>query len=347
MSRKILLYIFIAFAVVFLFCGLQVFKTEPTPPVNASLAVETPKVEEYKPEKILFVGDMMFDRGVEALMEKNASFAYPVEIIKIFLKGFDFVVGNLEGPINEKPKTFPDGSLTFSFDKKITESLKEGNFSLVSLANNHTLNMDREGFDETKNILTENSIAYVGDPIGCDSDYIYQKDGITYYGINVTYPSNCSDEEIASQIEDIRFYNPETYLIVLIHWGVEYKSANSKAQEDLAHAMIDAGANLIIGGHPHVVQNIEQYNGKLIFYSLGNFIFDQYFSKETQEGLGLGLETYKDKKVFTLYPIENNASYQPKLMDEAEKIEFLNSLAEKSSDDLKESIKNGRIEIKN
>jgi len=331
MKSKILLYIFIAFVAVFLFCGLQVFKTEPTSPVNASLVVEIPKVEEYKPEKILFVGDMMFDRGVEALMEKNNSFSYPVEIIKSFLKDFNFVIGNLEGPLNETTKAFSDGSLTFSFDKRSIESLKEGNFSLVSLANNHTLNMDREGLDETKNILTGNSIAYTGDPIECDSDYIYQKDGITYYGINVTYPSNCSDKEIASQIEDIRFYNPETYLIVLIHWGVEYKPANSKAQEALAHAMIDAGANLIVGGHPHVVQNIEQYNGKLIFYSLGNFIFDQYFSKETQESLALGLETHKDKKVFTLYPIENNASYQPKLMNEVEKIEFLNSLAEKSA----------------
>jgi len=332
---------------VFLFCGLQVFKTEPTPPASASIVAEIPKVEEYKPEKILFVGDMMFDRGVEALMEKNTSFSYPMEIIKSFLKGFDFVVGNLEGPMNENPKVFPDSSLTFSFDKKSVKSLKEGNFSLVSLANNHTLNMDREGLEETKSILTENSISFVGDPIECDSDYIYQKEGITYYGINVTYPSNCSNKEIASQIEDIRFYNPETYLIVLIHWGVEYKPANSAEQEALAHAMIDAGANLIIGGHPHVVQNIEQYNGKLIFYSLGNFIFDQYFSKETQEGLGLGLETYKDKKVFTLYPIENNVSYQPKLMDEAERIEFLNSLAEKSSEELKENIKSGKIEIKN
>lgn len=341
MKGKILLIIFIA---IFLFCGSQVFKPEAAP-ANLSSTVETPKQAEYEPERLLFVGDMMFDRGVERLMQKS-SFIYPIELIKDFLNSFDFVAGNLEGPINESPKDFSDSSLTFSFDKKSVESLKTGNFSLVSLANNHTLNMDWEGFDETKNILSENDIAFAGEPVDCDTDYIYQKDGITYYAINVTFSNNCSNKEIAGQIEDIKFYNPETFLIILIHWGTEYKTVNSEEQETLAHLMIDSGADLIIGGHPHVVQNIEQYNDKLIFYSLGNFIFDQYFSKDTQEGLGVGIEIYKDKKVYSLYPVMNKSS-QAKLMIEPEKEAFLNSLAERSSEELKESIKSGKIEIKN
>lgn len=343
MKGKILLLILISFIAVFLFCGIQVFRPEAAP-ANLNTAVNDLKPEEYKPEKILFVGDMMFDRGVEALMEKT-TFTYPVEFIKEFLKGFNLVAGNLEGPINENPKYFPDSTLTFSFNKKITEALKEGNFSLVSLANNHTLNMERKGLLETKEILTAANVAFTGDPVECDSDYIYQKDGITYYGINVTFSNNCSNKEIASQIEDIKFYNPETFLVVLIHWGTEYKTTNSKEQQVLAHAMIDAGADLIIGSHPHVVQNVEQYNNKLIFYSLGNFIFDQYFSKETQEGLGIGIDIYKDKKVYNLYPIINKSS-QPKLMEDTEKTDFLNSLSSRSSDELKDSIKNGKIEIK-
>jgi poly-gamma-glutamate synthesis protein (capsule biosynthesis protein) len=342
MKGKILLIIFVA---LFLFCASQVFRPEVAP-VNPSLTAEISKQAEYEPESLLFVGDMMFDRGVERLMQQESSFIYPVELIKDFLNSFDFVVGNLEGPINEKPKEFSRDSMTFSFDKKSVESLKAGNFSLVSLANNHTLNMDWEGFDETKNILKENDIAFAGEPIDCDSDYVYQKDGITYYGVNVTFPSNCSNKEIAGQIEDIKFYNPETFLIILIHWGIEYEPVNSKGQEALAHAMVDAGADLIIGGHPHVVQNIEQYNDKLIFYSLGNFIFDQYW-EEVKRGLGIGIDIYKDKKVYTLYPIIRNELPQPILIKEPEKTEFLNSLAERSSEELKESIKSGKIEIKN
>jgi poly-gamma-glutamate synthesis protein (capsule biosynthesis protein) len=294
---------------------------------------------------MVFVGYMMFDRGVETLMQKN-TFTYPMDMISDFLKGFDFSIGNLEGPINEKPKAFADSSLMFSFDKKIVDSLKLGNFKLVSLANNHTINTERKGLEETKNILSENGINYSGDPIECDADYLYQKDGVVFYSVNVTYSSNCSNKEIANWIKETRFYNPESFFVVLVHWGIEYKTVNSEAQSELAHDMIDAGADLIIGGHPHVVQNIEKYNGKLIFYSLGNFIFDQYFSKETQEGLAVGMEIYPDKKIYNLYGIQNKSAQAQLMGEENEKL-FLEGLAETSSEDLKESIKKGIIEIKN
>ncbi|MFA5715115.1 MAG: CapA family protein [Candidatus Paceibacterota bacterium] len=343
MKNRIFLFIFLVF---FLFCSGQIFgwfKAENAP-ANLSFVVENVEKNEYLSQKIIFVGDMMFDRGVEALMEKT-SFAYPVEMIKNFLCTFDFAVGNLEGPINEKPKEFSDESLMFSFDKKVVESLKSGKFGMLSLANNHTLNMGDKGLEETKSILKEDSIAFTGDPIDCDADYISQKDGITFYGVNVTFPNNCSNEEIADWVKETKFYNPETFLVVLVHWGMEYKTESSKEQEDLAHDMIDAGADLIIGSHPHVVQNIEKYKNKLIFYSLGNFIFDQYFSKDTQEGLGVGVEIYLEKKIYSLYAIKNNLS-QPKMMEDDEKKVFLEGLAGASSEDLAESIKNGLIEIK-
>jgi len=345
MKGKIFLIIFIG---IFLFCAGQIFGwfgIEPAPANISSLIEESPEKEEYVPQKMVFVGDMMFDRGVETLMQKT-TFTYPIDMIADFLKGFDFSIGNLEGPINEKPKAFADSSLMFSFDKKIVDSLKLGNFKLVSLANNHTINMERKGLEETKTILSENQINYSGDPINCDADYLYQKDGIVFYSVNVTYPSNCSNEEIADWIKETKFYNPESFFVVLVHWGTEYKTVNSEAQSELAHDMIDAGADLIIGGHPHVVQNIEKYNGKLIFYSLGNFIFDQYFSKETQEGLAVGMEIYPDKKIYNLYGIQNKSA-QAQLMEEEKKNLFLESLAENSSEDLKESIKSGIIEIKN
>lgn len=343
MKGKLFLLIFIAF---FLFCAGQIFgrlKVGPAP-ADLSSAVSKAVEEEEKPlEKVVFVGDMMFDRGVETYME-NTTFSYPMEMIRGFLDRFDFSIGNLEGPINEKRKEFSDGSLMFSFDKKIVDSLKLGNFKVLSLANNHTLNMERTGFAETKQILDESQIGYTGDPIDCDAEYSYQKDGMTFYAVNVTFPSNCSNKKIAGEIEGIKFYNPETFLVVLVHWGEEYKSTASESQEKLAHDMIDAGADLVIGGHPHVVQNIEEYEGKLIFYSLGNFIFDQYFSKETQEGLGVGMEIYPKKKIYSLYGTINKMS-QSQLMDEDANRAFLEALAEKSSEGLKEGIKNGKIEV--
>ncbi len=334
------LFIFLSL-ILFVFCLYQVISSATVEDINqeASLVSVVEFEEEIIPERIAFVGDMMFDRGVERLMIRNA-FTYPVDLIKGFLNKFDDVVGNLEGPINEEPEDFSDNSLKFSFDKRTLESLNVANFSVLSLANNHTLNTGEEGLAETRSILNEAEINFTGDPRICDIADTYQKDGISYFGINKTYSFNCSNKEIVASIEEYKFYNPESFLVVLIHWGDEYEEKNSIQQQKLGRAMIDAGADLIIGSHPHVVQNIEIYNDKLIFYSLGNFIFDQYFSKETQQGLIVGLEIYPEEKVYNIYPVESILS-QPQLMEDSE--EFLENLASNSSEELRESIKKGKI----
>jgi len=337
MKRNIFIFLSL---ILFIFCLYQLNDSVPQKDVNQASVLSVVGFEkEIIPEKIAFVGDLMFDRGVERLMLKD-SFSYPIELIKSFLDDFDVVVGNLEGPINENPNDFSDSSLKFSFDKKVLETLNEGNFSILSLANNHTLNMNKDGLQETRDILSEAKINFTGDPTICDSADTYQKDGIAYFGINKTYSFNCSDKEIAASIKEYKFYNPESFLVILIHWGNEYEETNSTQQQKLAYAMIDAGADLIIGGHPHVVQNIEIYNDKLIFYSLGNFIFDQYFSEETQQGLIIGLEVYKEEKIYSIYPVESVLS-QPQLMKEPK--EFLEHLASISSEELRESIINGKI----
>ena len=101
----------------------------------------------------------------------------------------------------------------------------------------------------------------------------------------------------------------------------------------------------MIGHHPHVVQNIEKYKEKIIFYSLGNFIFDQYFSKETQQGLAIGLEIYPGELVFNLFPLQIDRS-QPALMAHDSSNEFLMQLAKRSDKQLVEEIERGIIKIK-
>ena len=159
-----------------------------------------------------------------------------------------------------------------------------------------------------------------------------------------TYASACPDNEIIKLITEIKKAEPDKFLIAFMHWGIEYKTNNSKAQQDLAHKMVEAGADLIIGSHPHVVQNIELYKNKLIFYSLGNFIFDQYFSKNVQQGLAVGLEIYKDKLVYAIYPIQSVKS-QPNLMSDEDKAKFLADLAARSSKELDMQINSGEIEL--
>ena len=297
----------------------------------------------FEPEMILFVGDMMLDRGVEHLMNKN-SFFYPFQKISSFLIEADFVVGNLEGPIVENPPNFSSASLKFAFSPKVIEGLVSSNFSLLSLSNNHTTNAGMAGLEETKDFLKNAGIDFVGEPLGCEKDFLFEKDNIIFLAFNKTFPFNCSGDEIAEIIEKTRTSNPENFIVVILHWGQEYKLKSSVFQQKSAHHIIDAGADLIIGSHPHVVQEIEEYNGKLIFYSLGNFIFDQYFSEEVEQGLAVGLEIYPEKFVYKLFPIKSDLS-QPFLMEQEDSDEFLEELSLRSSPHLLNQIKNKTIEI--
>lgn len=297
----------------------------------------------FNEKTILFVGDIMLDRAVERLMRKNSIF-YPFQKINQLTKGIDIVFGNLEGPIMENPPNFSDKSLKFAFSPDVVEGLKFANFNLFSLANNHTLNMRESGLEETKEFLEEKNINFVGDPLKCTEDFSYQEDKIIFFAFNKTYPSGCSDEEIVDVVKSVRLKNPQKFLIISIHWGKEYQLRSSTSQQKLAHKIIDTGADLIIGHHPHTVQEIEIYKNKLIFYSLGNFVFDQYFSKDTQQGLTIGLEIYPNKLICRLFPIQSKLS-QPFLMVQKEAEEFLEKLADRSHQDLFGQIKRGIIEI--
>ena len=295
---------------------------------------------------VLFVGDIMLDRGVEYLMKQNSIY-YPFQKISHFLRGIDIVFANLEGPVVKNPPVFPDDSLKFAFSPEIIEGVSWSNFNLVSLANNHTLDMGKEGLKETKDWLKKYQINFVGSPLTSSSDNpdsFFSRDNITFLAFNQIFPFIAKEEEIIKTIKKAKSLKPDNFLIVSLHWGEEYKLTNSPAQQSLAHKIIEAGGDLIIGHHPHVVQNIEKYQGKLIFYSLGNFIFDQYFSKETQQGLAAGLEIYPDELVCRLFPIQINLS-QPVLMERDKANEFLIQLANRSDVKLVDEIESGIIKI--
>ena len=295
---------------------------------------------------VLLVGDIMLDRGVENLIKQNSIY-YPFQKISQFLRGIDIVFGNLEGPIVKNPPELLDNSLKFAFNPEVIKGASWCNFNLFSLANNHTLDMGKEGLEETKEWLKKYGINFVGDPLFGSSDNpnsSFFRDNITFLAFNQIFPFIDKEEEIIKTIKTVKSLNPDNFLIISLHWGEEYKLINSPAQQKLAHQLIEAGADLIIGHHPHVVQNIEKYQGKLIFYSLGNFTFDQYFSPETQQGLAVGLEIYPDKLVCRLFPLQINLS-QPVLMEQNKASEFLIQLAKRSYNKLVDEIKGGIIKI--
>jgi gamma-polyglutamate biosynthesis protein CapA len=275
---------------------------------------------------LLFVGDIMMGRNVELLMDQKGD-NYPFEYISEYLQVYDAVVGNLEGPVLAKHTRTASNSVRFNFHTRIPAILAQHNIKIVSLANNHTYDFGKEGYDETVSHVKGAGIDVVGHPFAFSDTYILQKtindQKFLFIGFNITNP-NFKFSEARAFVRSIN-KPAEEHIIALIHGGQEYELLSGKTQQSFYRGLIDDGIELIIAHHPHVVQEVEKYKGKLIFYSLGNFIFDQYFSKETQIGLAVKATFINEDVSFELVPMKSERS-QVSLMDEGEKELFLSNL---------------------
>ena len=278
-------------------------------------------------------GDMMLDRNVAKKMS-TSGLGYVFKNLagpdKGLYPGPDFIVANLEGafaPMRIKTTK----SIAFRFDPALAAQLKKYGFTTVSLANNHNVDMGWANVDFTKKTLSAAGVQYFGDGLreGAQFTLISESVGpsgerVAFIGLNNTDHALKMDS-VRAAIKTARLQ--ANYVIVMPHWGVEYKRLSRQPERDLARQLIDLGATAVIGAHPHVVQEMELYKGKPIFYSLGNFIFDQYFSRDTQEGLSLGLvlEFGAVKSVYALpYSLPQS---QPRLMsgpDQEKFYEWLN-----------------------
>jgi poly-gamma-glutamate synthesis protein (capsule biosynthesis protein) len=261
---------------------------------------------------MLFFGDMMLDRDVA---NKIKQFGPDYPFTKLageenrFFMGMDIVHTNLEGAVADVRRP-TSKSIAFNFEKELLQTLKKYNFDTVSLANNHSYDMGGAGFVETQKNLDEAGITHYGKQYEYNHDVsvvvktIADQD-IAFIGFNDT--NRRLDLGETSGIVQ-KACNENDYCIVNIHWGYEYKQRSNPWQRELAHAYIDAGADAIIGHHPHVIQEMEVYKNKPIFYSLGNFIFDQYFSEETQQGLAVGMIFFQDELQLYLMPLRSQAA---------------------------------------
>lgn len=273
---------------------------------------------------ILAVGDIMLGRDVRHFMEQSGldhPFQNIAPLREKIEKEYDIVLANLEGPIVTNPVRYGYAPV-FGFMPDTAEILARNGFKLVSLANNHTFDRAEKGYEETKQFLQQSEIDFFGhfNEISDHSYLIKEINDVKVAFVGVNDATVKLDKEKAVQlIRELR--EKSDYIIVFPHWGIEYQHRPSQRQEDLAHAFIDAGADIIIGHHPHVVQTIEKYNDRFIIYSLGNFIFDQYFSRDTGEAITVGIHLSKGKTHLNLFPIKIEKTV-PRLMTENEKEEF-------------------------
>lgn len=301
---------------------------------------------------LLAVGDIMLDRTVLTKTQSAKTFDHPFLLFDPVFKEYDLRLANLEGPITTFPSVAQTQRFTFTFSPEFVEPLKK-RFDVLSLANNHTDNFGTKGLQQARKFLIDAEIAYFGDPYNTKGliSTVVEKNGFKIAFVGYHELIGYGLPNVIEEVKKLK--GTVDVIIVMPHWGVEYDMKKpSTAQKNAAHELIDAGADIIIGAHPHVIQPIEMYKDKLIFYSLGNFIFDQYFSVETMQGLGVGLTMKKVDGVlqpFTLelLPLTISTESQPVLASEEVSAKILEALAKVSivAEEKKEEILEGNIKL--
>lgn len=240
------------------------------------------------PIKLTFVGDMMFDRYIRTKASQQ-SYKFILEETLAIFEDSDLVVGNLEAPVtdfdsvSQQTSTTSAQHFTFTTEPAALTAFSSLPFA-ANLGNNHIFNFGAEGIAQTEKYLAAAGIGFFGQTGQSTPTYmITEIEGYRIALINYNQfvaggaQQTLEDLELVSGITDLQ--------IVYAHWGIEYELVARPVVVTLAHQFVDAGADVIIGSHPHVIQNSEIYQGAPIFYSLGNFVFDQYFDAQVRTGL--------------------------------------------------------------
>jgi len=240
---------------------------------------------------VIFGGDMLFDRTIRGTMEEKGQ-DYIFLCVDPVFSAADLVVANLEGPITEFPSMSLGSAIgspenfTFTFPTYTGELLARHNIRLVNLGNNHILNFGWDGARSTLEYLRAADVGYFGDPL---EKRVAREEvngvKLAFVNYNEFAPGGWKDSA-STTMREIRAAQGDGYLpIVYAHWGDEYSAEPPERVREFAHAFVDAGAALVVGSHPHVVQMHEVYRGRHIYYSVGNLFFDQYWNDMVRNGL--------------------------------------------------------------
>lgn len=247
--------------------------------------------------RLIFAGDVMLARGVREQILAAHDPALPFRKMAPLLAASDIAFVNLESPFSDRGP-YRNGDLIFRAAPDTIAGLQLAHIAVVSTANNHSRDCGSHGVEFTLAWLQKHGIQPVGSsesPANAHHGIVLERNGVRFGFLGYTYDQQNGnwhdiDDRIAvadpatlcRDVTELR--KRADVVIVSMHHGVEYAPKPSKAQIAFAHAAIDAGAAVVIGHHPHVVQPEETYRSGLIFYSLGNFVFDQYQREATQHG---------------------------------------------------------------
>jgi poly-gamma-glutamate synthesis protein (capsule biosynthesis protein) len=297
----------------------------------------------FEPVTITFVGDILLARHVENLMVSKGK-NYPFSGLNF--SSSTYLFGNLESSIPTTHVNTPIRSIKFSTPQWAIPAITEAGFTHLSLANNHSYDFGRDGFVNTQNVLKEHKLEYFGHPheVGQYSTSYIEIGTSTIAVTGINFLNTRLTDSSISYLRSVEMKSD--FQIAYVHWGQEYVTNAGMSQKEQAKLLIQEGFDLIIGHHPHVVQNIEVIDGVVVVYSLGNYIFDQYFSKDVQTGLIAHLNIGQSGANLILEPVTSLANLsKPQTMSPQEQDYFLKELAVSSSIDLLASITRGELSL--
>lgn len=341
--KKVLFYLMTLFLIV----GCSFFDEQETEKIAKK---DEKQIEEIKEPvktsiKLSFAGDctlgnyagQVYDGSFNQEYAKQENDAtYFLKNVKNIFEQDDLTIVNLEGSLTSATshveKQFP-----FSGPKEYADILTSGSVELVSLANNHSEDYYVQGMKDTKQILDEKNIGYFGYETTCVKEVKGIKIGfLGYRSMSLSMNNEQGRETIKNAIDDLKNNQGANAVVVFYHWGIEREYYANSDQRELAKFTIDSGADLVMGSHPHVVQGIEEYNGKQIVYSLGNFCFGGNRNPSDTDSMIYSITmNFIDGKYAgdsheiipcSITSVKGRNNYQPMVLDGSEKQRVLDKI---------------------
>ncbi|MCP4265673.1 MAG: CapA family protein [Candidatus Brocadiaceae bacterium] len=261
--------------------------------------------------KLSFIGDLMFgDQPVKfgygfdsahCVNGYNDSFRG----IEHQLKNTDYVIGNFESIIKQRPKICSIQTWSMCCDERVVNVLKNNNISILSLANNHTMDYGVRWYNHTKKILTDNGIKIIGDKekpyeiIDSDENGKIGIVGASYlkvFNSNIQYILNPEIEFWENTVQKLKENNVNT-IIAFIHWGNEFVKLPNSKQFEISKHLDKLGISIIVGHHPHIVQPPCKIGNTNVYYSIGNIVSD-YWQKRFRETIIFEVEVSNEALKF-------------------------------------------------
>jgi poly-gamma-glutamate capsule biosynthesis protein CapA/YwtB (metallophosphatase superfamily) len=266
---------------------------------------------------VCFTGDLLLDRGVRMEIQRGGIDALFANVSGLFHQS-DAVVANLECPVTKRIEPVHK-RFVFRAEPMWLSALKKAGITHLVMANNHAYDQGRDGMEDTYQALIANKLVPIGygknHSIACEPVMI-SKGSIQLAIFNAVqmplenFPflpdqacmCQATGDELANAIAKFKSEHPNTFVVAVLHWGAEYQTTPVPGQIINATKIINAGADAIIGHHPHVIQTISNINGKPVFYSLGNFVFDP-IKPAAKDGLIVQLHFSRKKTTIDQYRI--------------------------------------------